>query len=161
MEQVKKMLQMDKKQWGVILLLGVLLAVISLPVGKKDLASAVTSGGYTDGQSLTGSKETKNQGLTAAADPQSPDVANTDETILEQKLASLLSGVEGIGRTQVLLMTQETSGDDFYKKSGMKVTGVLISAQGADNSVVIQNIKEAVMALFQIEAHKIKVMKMK
>jgi len=41
------------------------------------------------------------------------------------------------------------------------VTGVLIAAEGADNSVVSRNIVEGVMALFQLDAHKIKVMKMK
>ena len=42
-----------------------------------------------------------------------------------------------------------------------KVSGVLVIAQGGDSPVVVQNIQEAVQALFQLEAHKIKVMKMK
>jgi stage III sporulation protein AG len=37
---------------------------------------------------------------------------------------------------------------------------VLVAAQGADRPVIVQKIKEAVMALFQLEAHKIKIMKM-
>lgn len=40
------------------------------------------------------------------------------------------------------------------------ISGVLVVAQGGDNSEVIQNISEAVKALFNVEAHKIKVMKM-
>ena len=40
------------------------------------------------------------------------------------------------------------------------MTGVLIAAEGADNSVVSRNIVEGVMALFQIEAHKIKIVKL-
>lgn len=42
-----------------------------------------------------------------------------------------------------------------------EVRGVLIVAQGADDPEVVAEIKEAVMALFHLEAHKIKVMKRK
>ena len=41
-----------------------------------------------------------------------------------------------------------------------QVTGVLVVAKGGDDPIVIQNIQEAVEALFQVEPHKIKVMKM-
>ena len=39
------------------------------------------------------------------------------------------------------------------------VRGVLVVAQGADDPQVVAEIKEAAMALFHLEAHKIKVMK--
>lgn len=39
------------------------------------------------------------------------------------------------------------------------VEGVIIIAQGGDHPVVVQNITEAVQALFDIDTHKIKVMK--
>lgn len=42
-----------------------------------------------------------------------------------------------------------------------EVRGVLIVAQGAGNPQVVSEIKEAVMALFHLDAHKIKVMKKK
>lgn len=42
-----------------------------------------------------------------------------------------------------------------------QVRGVLVIAQGGDDPVVVQQISEGVMALFRVEAHKIKVMKMK
>ena len=38
--------------------------------------------------------------------------------------------------------------------------GVVIVAEGVGNSVVERNIQQAVMALFPVEAHKIKIMKM-
>ena len=41
------------------------------------------------------------------------------------------------------------------------MTGVLVAAQGAGSAVTVQNIQQAIMALFQIDAHKIRVMKMK
>ena len=81
---------------------------------------------------------------------------------LEARLEEVLSQVEGVGKVQVMVMTgEENDSQSFYSSKENVVTGVLIAAQGADNSVVSRNIVEAVMALFQIEAHKIKVMKMK
>ena len=144
----ESLLQMDRQKWGVILLLGVLLAVISMPSGGKSIFS---QGTHTQ-------EETESTFAVAGNFSESDE---TEQTVLEQKLESLLSGVEGIGKTRALLMTQESPSEDFYGKATTKVTGVLISAQGADDPAVIQKIKEAIIALFQIEAHKIKVMKMK
>lgn len=82
--------------------------------------------------------------------------------MLEEKLEDLLSKTEGVGEVRVVLMTgEDKDSETFYSSGKEQVTGVLIAAQGADNSVVSRNIVEAVMALFQVEAHKIKVMKMK
>lgn len=73
-----------------------------------------------------------------------------------------MSKVEGVGEVRVVLMTGENpDSQSFYSSGKETVTGVLIAAQGADNSVVSRNIVEAVMALFQVDAHKIRVMKMK
>ncbi len=40
-----------------------------------------------------------------------------------------------------------------------EIEGVVVIADGGDNAVVVQNITEAVQALFGVEAHKIKIMK--
>ena len=40
-----------------------------------------------------------------------------------------------------------------------EIEGVLVIAEGGENAVVIQNITEAIQALFGVEAHKIKIMK--
>ena len=40
-----------------------------------------------------------------------------------------------------------------------RIEGVLVIAEGGDNAVVIENITEAVQALFGVDTHKIKVMK--
>ena len=41
-----------------------------------------------------------------------------------------------------------------------RVEGVIVIAEGGGNAQVKQNILEAVQALFSVEAHKIKIMKM-
>lgn len=127
---------MTGQQWTMILLLGLLLTVISLPVSENKKEKRTRSGIL---------EETEEN--------------MTDRTELEAKLESILENTEGAGQVQVLLMTGQQQG--FYGSGKIEVTGVLISAEGADDPVIVRNIQQAVMALFQIEAHKIKIMKMK
>ena len=47
------------------------------------------------------------------------------------------------------------------KETMPEVRGVLVIAQGANDLSIVEEIKEAAMALFHLDAHKIKVMKMK
>lgn len=118
--------------------MGLLLVVLALPVSDE------------------GEKKNK----TSLLEEEETNSAAKSE--LETKLEDLLSKVEGVGKVQALLMTgQEKDPMGFDTGEGTKVTGVLIAAEGADDSVTVSNIQQAVMALFQIEAHKIKVMKMK
>lgn len=88
--------------------------------------------------------------------------AEVGETELEARLAGILERVQGVGEVRVLIHTTgENESDVFYSAGEQKVEGILIVAEGADNSVTVQNIQQAVMSLFQLEAHKIKIMKMK
>ena len=127
---------MTKQQWIVILLLGLLLSVIALPVSKKN---------STPKQTILTDDSTQ----------------NTEEiqSSLERRLQNILENVEGVGEVKVMLMTEEQQG--IYRFGETEVRGVLIAAEGASDPVVVQKIQQAVMALFQIEAHKIKIMKMK
>ena len=125
------------RKWIVWLLLGLLLAVAALPVSHK---------------------KQKDEGILFSE----TETADVQKTELEEKLEALLENVEGVRKVQVMIMTDEKKDSQgFYDSGGVKVTGVLISAEGGDNSVVVRDIQQAVMALFQVEAHKIKVMKMK
>lgn len=81
------------------------------------------------------------------------------QSSLEIRLQNILENVEGVGRVKVMLMTEDTQG--IYYSGETQVKGVLIAAEGASDPVTVQKIQQAVMALFQIEAHKIKIMKMK
>lgn len=118
----------------ILLLVGLLLVVVALPVSDKKEEKSWSLG------------ETETEGK---------------KTDLEERLENLLESVEGVGQTRVVLMVEEESGSGLYHSGKTEVTGVLIAAEGAGNAVVTQNIQQAVMALFQVEAHKIKIMKMK
>lgn len=138
----------DKQQWLILLLLGAVLLVMAIPV--KDGPQKAASERAESAASGTVYAETEQ--------------ALTEKAALERQLEGLLKQVEGIGQVQVMLMSGDTSDEitSFSTQEGdIKIRGVLIVAQGGDDPVVVRNIQEAVMALFQVEAHKIKVMKMK
>ena len=179
---LQKITQMKKNQWFVLILAGILIVVIAIPVTPD------------------GTKEKTVEKETAA-------VSKADGiAVLEQRLAGVLSKVEGVGNTQIMLTlksggkkivekdmpvtdksTQEKDSEGGNRVSGEKtigeetvytkdaggsqipyvieemepkVEGVIVIAEGGGNSVVVQNVTEAIMALFGVEAHKIKVMKM-
>ena len=88
-----------------------------------------------------------------------PQTTQEQKSELEEKLENLLENAEGVGKVKVMLM--EEGGQGVYTSQGSEITGVLIVAEGADNAVTVQKIQQAVMALFQIDAHKIRIMKMK
>lgn len=124
------LLRMGWKEWGVFLLLGILLLVAGLPVTRKN------------------SKTAEDQ--------------NAEKTRLESRLEELLSNVEGVGEVEVIIMTGDGGNtENFSISSKNEVTGVLVAAQGAGSAVTVQNIQQAIMALFQIDANKIRIMKMK
>lgn len=61
----------------------------------------------------------------------------------EMRLKQVLEKMEGVGVSNVMI-TEE---------------GIVIIADGADNGVVAKNIINVVQALFDVDSHKIKVMK--
>lgn len=189
-EKLKAYLKgMKREQMVVYILLILLLAVIALPVKKKDNKTI----------SKSSDKNTENQA--------EKSFENSQVEVMERQLKEALSKVEGVGQVEVVISLESTnrkvvekdrpssqstqsqtedggrnsnssSGSTeestVYEKNGdgeqipyvisesyPEVRGVLVIAQGGDNPVVIQQISEGVMALFRVDAHKIKVMKMK
>ena len=138
-EWIRRLGEMGRQQWIVLILLGLLLMTVAMPVSGKKSSSQ------------------ENIWETASREEEE---GQDGKTTMERKLEKLLSQVEGVGKAEVVLMMGEESSQAFSVSHGEIVTGAVISAQGADDFTVVQNIKEAVMALFQLEAHKIKVMKM-
>ena len=82
--------------------------------------------------------------------PDSAGAAFTDE---EQKLAQVLSEMEGAGETAVLLAKGPGRNDGF--------TGAVIVCQGASSAQVRLRIVEAVMAFTGLGSHEIVVQNMK
>ena len=151
---------MKKENLGVLLLVGLLLLVIALPT-RQENENTITE---------ENTQET-DQGLKE----------QDWQTKMEERLVEVLEQVQGVGKAEVFLTCEGTQEkvvekdetETVYERDSRgnqtpyvsaeiypQVTGILVVAQGGDDPVVIQNIQEAVQVLFQVEAHKIKVMKM-
>ena len=100
-------------------------------------------------------------------------LSDSGETIVEKDQKEQRNRIEesdagGGTRTTTEQETEETT---VYVENGSekqpyvtkevlpKVEGVLVVAEGGDDPRVISDISDTVMALFRVEAHKIKVMK--
>ena len=65
------------------------------------------------------------------------------------------------GAGQVVYVENGSEKHPYVTKEVLpKVEGVLVVAEGGDDPRVISDISDTVMALFRVEAHKIKVVKM-
>jgi stage III sporulation protein AG len=69
--------------------------------------------------------------------------------------------MEGVGKAQVLLNWEEEETKLLADEESGNVKGVLIAVSGQVDGKIKEEILEAVEVLFGIEAHKIKVIKMK
>ncbi len=166
-EWKKKYWPPRKDQLLILALLGLLLAVIAVPVQK----------------------DSREAGEAVAASSEEPEETAEDyESRMERKLEELLSQVEGISEVHVMLTFADsgqkqvekdisvsensTQEETVYEEQGSsvrtpyvssetnpQVEGVLIVAGGGGNGDVKADIIDAVQALFGIEAHKIKIMK--
>lgn len=181
-----------RDQIVILLLFGLLLVVLAWPAGSGEAENSLGAVGEESGSDsseiLSLEEDTENR-----------------TTEMEERLARILSQVEGIGQTCVMITlksdgrkivekdteqseeksesTEENSSssseqsvyseDTIYERDSdesetpfvteelaPEIQGVLVIAQGADDSLLVAEITEAVMALFGVEAHKIKVMKM-
>ena len=68
---------------------------------------------------------------------------------LESRLEGILSQIEHIGEVHVMITMDDED----------EVQGIAVAAEGGDRAVVAKEIVEVVRALFDIESHKIKVIK--
>lgn len=206
----QKIRSLKKEDYIVLLLIGVLLLIISLPTGKeKENKSGSLRLEEESGQ------ENKN-----AAELLQKTTAQTEELNnnmryeldiyvknLEKRVADTLSKMDGAGKVQVMLTvsdmgleilekdtesntneleeTDNAGGKRKNAENGRReeviyqrdaegnetpyvvqrklpeVSGVVVLAEGAGNVRVKENIIEAVSVLFQLNEHRIKVIKMK
>lgn len=87
------------------------------------------------------SKSSESSGV--AADSLWTNEASSDD---DDRLKNILSKIDGVGQVEVMIAPDNT--------------GVVIVAEGAGDPVVEKNIYDSVQALFDVEMHKIKIVKM-
>ena len=79
----------------------------------------------------------------------SGEIQTAAGTSLENRLEKVLGQMSGVGEVSVMITYREDE----------NVEGVAIVAEGGDNAVVVRNITEVAQALFNVDSHKIKVIK--
>lgn len=148
-----------KENLWVVIIIGVLLLLIAIPNNRK------SGDGFL---SLPGNKEKDNK-----------ETESTEETYLreqrmEEQLEQTLMEIEGVGRTKVFI-TYKAKKDKNSVPSGLfgtsvsenentdegEVEGVLVLCEKGNNVDTVLMISEIIQALFPVDAHKIKVVKMK
>ncbi len=175
----EKFIKVRKDQWLLVLLAGILLVVIALPMQEEQgevqeaaEASAVKEGeDATDMEARLADILSKMEGAgtvrvmitlkSSAEKIVEKDIPSSDRDTQEQDESGSKSTVEK-ERDETTVYERDEKGNEtpyVTQELAPQVEGVLVLAEGGDNAVVIKNITEAVMALFNLEAHKIKVMK--
>lgn len=176
----------DKSQWTILILTGILLMVAAIPTGERtEKEKEKPKNGETDIQDITPQndyvkelevrlKETLSKISGAGQVEVMITLEDRGESVVEKDKTEETSTLQetdsqgGIRKEQNVQTTGATvygeEGDEkkpfVGKEMTPKVSGVLVVAQGGEDTVVKQNISEAVMALFQIDVNRIKVVKM-
>ncbi len=189
-ENQKKIKMPKKDQLVMLLLLGVLLLVIAIPsepkkkkeaetelaeeTGNKGEREAVLADSY-ERQQEERLKEILEKVEGVGRVEVMITLQSSSEKVVEKDAPSRSQTVEegdaqgGSRRTQEVEREETTvyqEAEDgtrtpyIIQELEPKVEGVIVIAQGGGNAMVKQNILEAVQALFPVEAHKIKIMKM-
>lgn len=183
-EQIKKLLDKrkltGKETMIVILLMGALLAVIAIPTGKKDEAEDVIINENSIETIIAEDYQQKLETRLEAVLSQIEGVGKVEvmitlqassREVIEKDLSTQQDYVrETEGDTQTNHVTKEEN--TVYRESGdgstpyvvqeiyPEVEGVLVVAEGGDDSYVNLTIVDAIQALFGIDVHKIKIVKM-
>ena len=169
--------KIKKDQWLIVLLVGLLLVVIALPV------SDAKSNQEQDTQQVKKAENTSEDFCTDALESRLEQVlekgkgvgnvkvmitlAASSEKVVEKdrEMTSEVSEGESGGKntssSETAVYANGNGEETPYVKQEIspRIEGVLVIAEGGDNAVVIENITEAVQALFGVDTHKIKVMK--
>lgn len=176
---------MKREQWLICGLAGLLLLVIAAPVKQKEQKKTqkevtVQSQEPTEDQ-IRQSYEKQLESVLSqvegvgtvqvAVAMESTGKKQVEKDSPEDTSTSSEKGDSGTERTSQTVTTGETTvyedtgdgGQTPYISSSTypEIRGVIVVAQGGGNPVIVQQIQEAVMALFHVEAHEIKVLKMK
>ncbi len=173
-----------KQQLLIILLAGILLVVIALPAKEKGKGGDEAVAGSTDESAGTaGYEEEMEKKLSRMLENVSGvgknkvmiTLKSTSEKIIEKDKGSTSQSVEeedsaggtrktkdnSSSETTIYKGTNENQTPYIKKEMTPEIEGVIVIAEGGGDPTTIKNITEAVQALFNVDTHKIKIMKMK
>lgn len=183
MQKIKEK-KLKRSDWLILVLAGILILIIALPTDTKEKKQAeeAKENISKENNTMEASKdeiERKLEDILEKIDgagdvkvmityqDSGTQVVEKDKNTSENSLEESDSA-GGVRSTKEQQLQESTVYEDadagntpFVSKELLpKVEGILIVASGGDNQKVKQNISEAVLALFQVEAHRIKIVKM-
>ena len=183
MQKIKEK-KLKRSDWLILVLAGILILIIALPTDTKEKKQAeeAKENISKENNTMEASKdeiERKLEDILEKIDgagdvkvmityqDSGTQVVEKDKNTSENSLEESDS-TGGVRITKEQQLQESTVYEDadagntpFVSKELLpKVEGILIVASGGDNQKVKQNISEAVLALFQVEAHRIKIVKM-
>lgn len=183
MQKIKEK-KLKRSDWMILVLAGILILIIALPTdtkGKKQ-AEEAKENISKENNTMEASKDEIEQKLEdilekidgAGEVKVMITYQDSGTQVVEKDKNTSANSVEesdstgGVRSTKEQQLQESTVYEEadagntpFVSKELLpKVEGILIVASGGDNQKVKQNISEAVLALFQVEAHRIKIVKM-
>ncbi len=183
MQKIKEK-KLKRSDWLILVLAGILILIIALPTdtkGKKQ-AEETKENLSKETDTMEASKDEIERKLEAILEKIDGagevkvmiTYQDSGTQVVEKDKNTSANSVEesdstgGVRSTKEQQLQESTVYDEadagntpFVSKELLpKVEGILIVASGGDNQKVKQNISEAVLALFQVEAHRIKIVKM-
>lgn len=183
MQKIKEK-KLKRSDWLILVLAGILILIIALPTdtkGKKQ-AEEAKENISKENNTMEASKDEIEQKLEdilekidgAGEVKVMITYQDSGTQVVEKDKNTSANSVEesdstgGVRSTKEQQLQESTVYEEadagntpfVSKKLLPKVEGILIVASGGDNQKVKQNISEAVLALFQVEAHRIKIVKM-
>lgn len=90
--------------------------------------------------------------------PQGSGQSGSGMTDQEQRVAAVLSAIEGVGQVRVVVYADEVS--DSFGKTSAQPRGAVVVAQGADDLAVRLRLTAAARALLQLPANAIEIFPM-
>lgn len=183
MQKIKEK-KLKRSDWLILVLAGILILIIALPTDTKEKKQAeeAKENISKENNTMEASKDEIEQKLEdilekidgAGEVKVMITYQDSGTQVVEKDKNTSANSVEesdstgGVRSTKEQQLQESTVYEEadagntpFVSKELLpKVEGILIVASGGDNQKVKQNISEAVLALFQVEAHRIKIVKM-
>lgn len=177
--------KMKREQWIVCGLAGLLLLVIAMPVKKTDSEKSGTKREMVqeERQQTTIREEYEQQLTKALSQVQGvgkctvtvtmestgrkiveKDIPEDTEISSQKDSQGMENNSQSSSNRETTVYEETESGSQtpyVSSETYPEIRGVLVIAEGGDQPELVQQIQEAVMALFHVDAHKIKVLKMK
>lgn len=169
-----------KDQWLILLLIGILLIVIAIPTtpknkeeeGGQEEEALSDAGEDSDSyarllerrleEALIQVKGVGKVSVMITLSSSKEKIVEKDrETSTDKSLEGENVQNQNSSSSETSVYSGQSGSQSPYVKKTLSpdIQGVIVIAEGGDNPVVIENITEAVQALFGVDTHKIKVMK--